>query len=172
MISKLASTVAALALLGGAAYAQPATNDAASNSAATPPSAATAPTSTGAIAIPPPPDGKGQVVFFRKSAFQGMAVWFNVRENGQALGKLTSGTYFIKVEDPGDHTYTAATENKDNLKLEVEPGETYYVEGRVTMGIMVGEANIAPSDQATFDKASKKLKLAKPPADDQASTSK
>ena len=33
------------------------------------------------------------------------------------------------------------------------------------MGFMMGEANLAPSDQASFDKASKHLHLAKPPAD-------
>ena len=35
------------------------------------------------------------------SGFAGIAVWFNVRENGTALGKLSNGVYFVQVADPG-----------------------------------------------------------------------
>ncbi len=122
-----------------------------------------APPAAVAGSIPPPPPGKGQVVFFRSSAFTGMAVWFNVRENGVALGKLSNGAYFVQVVDPGAHTYTAATENKNTLHLEVDTGETYYVRGTVQMGFLVGEANMAPSDQATFEKSLKHMHLAAPP---------
>lgn len=55
-------------------------------------------------------------------------------------------------------------EAKDVLNLEIEPGETYYVVGSVSMGLMVGRPNIAPSD-AAFEAAKPKLKewtLAKP----------
>jgi hypothetical protein len=173
---------------GGAAPADNATNATPASSAASPTnSAASATTSTSSatspssgaatseggarpkggfqtIDIPAPPAGKGEVVFFRKSAFQGSAVWFNVRENGEALGKLTNGVYFVAVEDPGAHAFTAATENKDTLKLEVDPGEIYYVEGRITMGMFVGEANLSPSDDATFQKDANHLKLAAQPA--------
>jgi hypothetical protein len=145
-----------------------ATPSASSSETASAPSAAAsqaAPARAGfeGIALPPPPDGKGQVIFFRKPAFQGAAVWFKVRENGVELGKITSGVYFIAVADPGEHTYTAATENKDSLKLQVDAGETYFVEGTVTMGFFIGEANLAPSDEASFDKISRKLKLASAP---------
>ena len=170
-------------LLGTAAYADPpaggAGADASSNSVASRSSGPTtqpAPSATPSAApahpkggfqsidIPAPPDGKGEVVFFRKSGLQGSAVWFKVRENGAELGKLTSGVYFVSVEDPGAHTFTAATENKDTLKLEVDPGETYYVEGRVTMGMFIGEANLSPSDEATFQKNANHLKAATPVA--------
>ncbi len=113
--------------------------------------------------VPPPPAGKGQVVFFRQSAFAGMAVWFNVRENGNLLGKLSNGAYFVQVADPGPHTYTAATENKDVLHLEIDDGETYYVRGSIHMGLFIGEAGIEPSDQVTFEHALKNMHLAAPP---------
>ncbi|HEV2366183.1 MAG TPA: DUF2846 domain-containing protein [Caulobacteraceae bacterium] len=119
-----------------------------------------------ASAIPPPPAGKGEVVFFRPSSLRGAVIWFNVRENGVALGKLTNGAYFVQVADPGPHTYTAATENHNVLHLEVDPGETYYVKGSVQMGFFIGEANMAPSDEASFDHAFKKLHLAKTGAAD------
>jgi hypothetical protein len=157
---------AAPAPAAAAPDAAPATAPAAAAPAAAPtaaPKANQSSTSTSGV-IGAPPAGKGQVVFFRPSAMSGWAVWFNVRENGAALGKLTNGVYFVTPLDPGTHTFTAATENKDTLKLEIDDGETYYVKGGITMGIMIGEANIAPSDKVAFEKAVGHMKLAPPPA--------
>ena len=52
------------------------------------------------------------------------------------------------------------SEAKDVLNIEVEPGETYYVIGTVTMGFVAGHPNLSPSDQATFDGMFDKLKRA------------
>jgi Protein of unknown function (DUF2846) len=143
-------TAAAL-LLAGPAVAQ--TTPAA-------PSAVAAPTSAGPVGAPP--TGKGQIVFFRPSGFLGMALYFKIRENGTELGKLTNGAYFVATVDPGKHTYDAQTENKDHLTLEVDDGETYYVRGGMKMGLIVYEASITPSDQATFEQDFKHLHLADP----------
>lgn len=120
--------------------------------------AAAAPAANGKIAAPP--EGKGQIVFFREKKFAGAAVKYKVREGAIELGKLSSGTYFVLAADPGTHQYTVHSEAKDVLNLEVEAGETYYVIGTVTMGFMAGHPNLAPSDQATFDGMADKLKLA------------
>jgi hypothetical protein len=111
--------------------------------------------------ITAPSAGKGQVVFFRSSSLYGGAVWYTVKENGHKLGDLSSGAFFVLPEDPGPHVFTAATENKDTLRMEVEAGETYYVRGTVQMGILVGEASIAPSDENSFEKAFRHLHPAK-----------
>jgi hypothetical protein len=111
--------------------------------------------------IPPPPPGKGQVVFFRGSSMVGGAVWFTVKEGGRKLGDLSLGAWFALPEEPGPHAFTAATENKDTLRLEVEAGETYYVRGSVRMGVLVGEATISPSDENAFEKSFKRLHPAK-----------
>jgi hypothetical protein len=123
-------------------------------------------TSQGDISISSPPPGQGEVVFFRAKSLMGTGQWFKVRENGAELGKLTNGAYFVQVAAPGVHTYTATTEPeaKDHLKLEIDPGETYYVVGTLTKGIVIGTADLTPSDRAAFDKASKDLKLAPPPS--------
>jgi hypothetical protein len=122
----------------------------------------------GAIAIPAPPPGRGQVVFFRSKSLMGTGQWFNVREDGKALGKLVNGAYFIQVAEPGVHTYTAKTEPEfnDKLKLQVDPGETYFVEGVLTHGVIIGAADLTPSTAAAFNKAAKELKPAPPPGDD------
>jgi hypothetical protein len=122
----------------------------------------------GPIGIPPPPPGQGQVVFFRAKSLLGTGQWFNVREDGKALGKLVNGAYFVDVTEPGLHTYAAKTEPEfnDKLKLQIDPGETYFVEGVLTKGVIIGAADLTPSTAAAFNKAAKDLKLAPPPGDD------
>jgi hypothetical protein len=116
----------------------------------------------GDIQIPPPPAGQGQVVFFRPKSLLGTGQWFKVREAGKPLGKLVNGAYFVQVETPGLHTYTAVEEPefKDRLKLKVDPGQTYFVEGALTKGVVIGAADLKPSSQARFEKVSKTLKPA------------
>jgi hypothetical protein len=122
--------------------------------------AAAAPAATPAktaVSIGAPVAGKGQIVFFRPSAM-GMAIRCTVRENGAMVGRVGNGKYFVMAVDPGKHTYTAATEAKDTLNMEVESGETYYVKCKIGAGIMGGRPNLSPSDKATFDSKSAKLK--------------
>jgi len=105
-------------------------------------------------------------VFFRRKSLLGTGQWFNVREEGKALGKLTNGAYFVLPAVPGLHTYTAATEPefKDRLTLKIDAGETYFVEGVLTKGVVIGVADLTPSDQAAFYAAVKSLKSAESPA--------
>jgi hypothetical protein len=114
--------------------------------------------------IPPPPAGKAQVVFFRTGAYVGAGAWFKVRENGAELGKLTNQSYFVAVVDPGPHAFTAATESRNTLKLELDDGDTAYVRGTLQMGIVMGEPNLAPSDQALFEMHYPHMHLNKTPA--------
>lgn len=109
--------------------------------------------------IGPAPADKAQIVFFRPSKFAGGAIGFKVREGEQELGKLRSGNYFVHLAEPGTHEYTVHSETKDVLALEVEEGETYYVQGTITMGVFAGRPNLSPSDAATFDGMADKLKL-------------
>lgn len=153
--------ILSLSLVGTAAHAQDASVAAASSEPATAgATAATVATTTSAL-VGTPPEGKGQVVFFRPSKFAGAAVGFIVREGSNELGKLRSGNYFIAAVEPGTHQYVVHSEAKDALTLEVEAGETYYVQGTIAMGFMVGRPNLSPSDQAAFDAAAPKLKLSK-----------
>jgi len=124
-------------------------------------STSTTTAAAGNSAIGAPPAGKGQIVFFRDKKFVGGLISYMVREGTTELGKLSNGTYFVLAVDPGTHVYTVHSEAKDNLTLEVEAGETYYVSSGITMGFMAGRPNLAPSDEATFDPLQPKLKLNK-----------
>lgn len=121
----------------------------------------------GPIEIPPPPAGRGEVVFFRAKSVMGTGQWFNVREGGKVLGKLSNGAYFVHVTTPGEHTYTAKLEPelKDHLTINVDAGEAYFVEGTLTGGLVIGAANLSPSTRVKFNQAAKDLKLAGSPGD-------
>jgi glucose/arabinose dehydrogenase len=119
------------------------------------PAAPAAPVSTGIAA---PSGDMGNVVFFRESKFVGAMVGFKVREGEQELGKLSNGTYFVAQVPAGAHAFTVHSEAKDVLNLEVERDQTYYVQGSISMGVMVGRPNLAPADAATFAGMKDKLK--------------
>lgn len=129
-----------------------------------PPQAAAAPigTGVGTSQIMAPPPGKAQVVFFRRNTFVGAALGGRVRESDVPIGNLTAGKFFIHITEPGEHTYTVKTEVTENLTMELEVGETYFVEETVSMGILVGRLNLSPSNGNAFDEAYPKMKPAKP----------
>jgi hypothetical protein len=134
---------------------EPAKAATSTNAAAPAKATPAAPAATGIAA---PSGDMGNVVFFRESKFAGSMVSFKVREGEQELGKLSSGAYFVAQVPAGAHAYTVHSEAKDILNLEVERGQTYYVQGSISMGFMVGRPNLAPSDAATFAAMKDKLK--------------
>lgn len=50
------------------------------------------------------------------------------------------------------------SEAKDILTLEVDAGETYYVVGGITVGVLAGRPNLSPSDAAAFEAVKAELK--------------
>jgi hypothetical protein len=100
----------------------------------------------------------GVVVFFREKKFIGGGAAFKVREGNVELGKLSNGTYFTVRARPGLHQYEVHSEARDVITLEVEPGETYFVSFGLSMGVVAGRPNLAPSDRQTFIKLYDKLK--------------
>lgn len=165
MITKLTCAVSALSLLAGSAIAQdivpPAPAPAAEQTAPAPETAPAAPAlaaaavETGVVTLGAPAAGKGQIVFYRPGKFVGAAVSFKVREGETELGKLSNGGYFFIDVTPGTHEYVVHSEAKDTLPLEIDAGEVYYVEGSLSVGVMVGRPNLSPSDKTKFDAAGK-----------------
>ncbi|WP_137862266.1 MULTISPECIES: DUF2846 domain-containing protein [unclassified Sphingomonas] len=109
------------------------------------------------IAIPAPPAGKGQIVFYRPGG-AGFAIGCSVNEKGQKVSSLGAGKYFIMVTEPGRHEFSVKSEAKDMLALEVEADETQYAACKIKMGIMVGRPDIRPATEAEF-RGQKKLKM-------------
>ncbi|OJW75010.1 MAG: hypothetical protein BGO57_12855 [Sphingomonadales bacterium 63-6] len=109
------------------------------------------------IAIPAPPPGKGQIVFFRPGGM-GFALGCSVNENGEKISSLGAGRYFILVTEPGTHQYSVKSEAKDTLGLLVESDETQFAKCKIKMGIVAGRPDIQPATEEEFRKQ-KSLKL-------------
>lgn len=103
-----------------------------------------------AIVIPSPPAGKGQIVFFRRPTWAGSGIGCSVHENGQKVSSLGNGRYFIAVEAPGRHEFSAQAETKDTVAVEVEPDETQFISCNMRAGIITYRPNLAPSNEAEF----------------------
>lgn len=100
----------------------------------------------------------GTVVFFREKKMMGAAISYKVRENGVELCKLGSGSFCTVTVPVGKHAYVTKTEATDVLNMEVESGETYYVQASISMGVMAGHSNLAPSTKEVFEGMKAKLK--------------
>lgn len=115
--------------------------------------------------IPPPPEGKGQVVFYRPTGGVGVLLGcavFDV-ESPEKLSSLGSGRYFVLVSDPGPRSFTVKSlETKDALSLEIEPDETQYVRCRMRPGLLSARADISPSSESEFREKYKNPKLVDP----------
>jgi hypothetical protein len=90
------------------------------------------------------------VVFFRKGGLIGAAISCAVQENGAKLSSLPPGRYAVIPAAPGIHNYAVRSEATDTLRMEIEPGETYFAQCKIGMGVFAGRPNLSPADQATF----------------------
>lgn len=155
--------LAAAAALGFTALAAPAQAQEAPSSAVVVPGSDFEPIKTKSGTVEAPPPGKAQIIFWRPGSIVGMALGCTVREGTGAeeteIARLGAGKYWVHVAEPGKHTYWTTGEATDQLNMELEPGETYYVRCAIGMGVMSGRAQVSPSDRAEFMKRAKKMKL-------------
>ncbi|MDO8295701.1 MAG: hypothetical protein Q7T19_04585 [Caulobacter sp.] len=168
----LATGVALSLALGTSGFTQDAPAPAPMPETAPPPEATPAPEAApapGETAAPAPAAPEtGRIVFFRPGRLSGAIYTYYIVEtdddgkpakDAPRLGGLPNGGAFILDVEPGIHSYNitgpmAVNKAEDRLRLEVEPGETYYVEQTVRMGLVTGGFRLVPGDEARF-KASK-----------------
>ena len=93
------------------------------------------------VVASPNPD-KALVYIFRGSHFIGAGVTYYVMEDTERIGALCNGSYFFHYANPGVHTYTAETESKAAVTLDCKPEETYYIEGDVGIGFLIGRPKL------------------------------
>lgn len=109
-------------------------------------------------ALPAPPEGQGQVIFWRSGSMVGGALGCGVNIGEERISALGTGKYFVLNLAPGTYEFNAKSEAKDNLTLEVDPGETYFVKCTIRMGVMVGRPNLSPSTKEEFEGKKKDLR--------------
>ena len=133
---------------------------AAAAAAFAPVAAAAAP--AGPVQIGDPPSGKALIVFFRRWEYAGFVLSYIVREGQAELGVLGAGNYFVATVDPGLHTYSTHAERRDDMQIQVEADEIYYVVFEMDMGLFLYQPTLVPTEQRLFDELSPRLKLSEP----------
>lgn len=103
--------------------------------------------------LTPPPPGKARVVFFRPSVGLSIMTGFKIRlgpEKGRELGTSINGEWFTVTLDPGRYEFTGTQERRDSLFIDLEAGETYFVQAKVLVGTWAGHPNLFPAERAVF----------------------
>lgn len=108
-----------------------------------------------AAALPAPPPGMGQVVFYR-SLGTGKLLRCRVSEEGEVVNRLPQGKYFVHPTTPGIHQYEIRS---DLLRVEVKEGETEYVRCAISG---LGVPKLSLKDQVDFDRQARALDLLPP----------
>lgn len=98
-------------------------------------------------------DAESSVIYFlRESAFMGGGISYYIWEDNQQIGLLKSSSYFMHRATPGKHTYWAETEARASITLDVQGGNTYYVEGGVGMGMLAGRPQLTEIPKPVADR--------------------
>jgi hypothetical protein len=95
-------------------------------------------------------DGKATVYFYRANQFVGNAVKFHIHDGNDIIGALKSNCYFKYIAAPGEHFFWAENEKISSVTIDCEPDKDYYVEGDISMGVMMGnpELTLMPAEVA------------------------
>lgn len=117
------------------------------------------------------PAEKGKIIFFRPGRLPGAVYTYYVVETGDDgkvakdaphLGGLPNGGAFVAEIEPGVHSFNvtgpmAVNYADDRIRMDVEPGETYYVEMTFRMGVVTSGFRLVPADEARFTKSKAKI---------------
>ena len=165
LVTLVCAALAAASVAGAQALpAEPAPNLPVAEAQSTAPTVAekSGPAPLSGVQIPPPPAGKGQIVFFRPGRFMGAAASWKLLDGTTGLGKVGNARYLIATMEPGTHELVMDFGTKGRLRIEVDPDETYYIECSISMGALLNRPDLILSTRDGFDAISAKLKPAKP----------
>jgi len=99
-------------------------------------------------------DSLAIVYFYREGKFAGSFVGYDVMHNGTTIGRIKSNSVFTYQSKGGLQTFMATTEGASSMKIELAPGNTYFIECGLGVGVMVGRPTFR---QATNTEARKKI---------------
>jgi hypothetical protein len=90
----------------------------------------------------------GRIFFYRPSAV-GAAVQPNILLNGDVVGEMVPLGFFFVDRYPGNYVVSAATESEASVSLSLEPKQTQYVRGSLSIGFFVGRPVFTLVDQTS-----------------------
>ena len=106
-----------------------------------------------------PPADHGVVYVYRDFNLIGGGASYMVQVNGVPAAYLPSHGYFVYFAKPGEVEFSARTEAKTSVTLDVEAGKTYFIKGTIGVGVFVGHPHLVavPNDIGEAEIADCKL---------------
>lgn len=106
----------------------------------------------------PPPD-RGVVYVYRDFNLIGSGASYMVEANGVPVARLPSHGYFVYFAKPGEVEFSARTEAKTSVTIDVEAGKSYFIKGTIGVGVFVGHPHLVavPNDIGEAEIADCKL---------------
>lgn len=98
--------------------------------------------------IPKMPDGDGRIYFYRTQFMAGAAVQPTIYLNGQQVSSCAPKGVSIADVAPGNYKASVMTEVEHELTFAVAAGEEKFVRCYITMGLLIGHANVELIDPA------------------------
>lgn len=97
-----------------------------------------------------PEANEALIYYYRPSKIIGSAISYDVKENGNKVTTLYNGGYYPHKTTAGQKLITAKTEVAEQISFPVEEGQTYFVRGKVNMGVLAGHPSLklVPQDKA------------------------
>jgi len=109
----------------------------------------------------PPSQGTAGLYIYRNSNF-GAALTKAIYVDGQFIGESGPKTYFYKKIKPGKHTLSTESEfGNNNLEIDAEFGQNYFVSQYIKLGVFVGGANMVQVSNEVGMRGVLECKLAK-----------
>ena len=90
------------------------------------------------------------IYYYRPGKFIGSGVYYDVEENKDIVTTLYNGGYYPHRTTPGEKHVEASTEGKSELFFTAEKGKTYFVRGKVNVGLVMGRPSLklVPEEKA------------------------
>ena len=94
------------------------------------------------------PSDKALVTVYRKKRIVGLALHTSVYLDGVEVAELENGAYVRLAVGPGPHALYA-DEEKDTIKVELEPAREYFFRMELVPGLWKGNGVLKPVDEKT-----------------------
>ncbi len=108
----------------------------------------------------PPPANKAGVYIYRNKTF-GSEVTKTIYIDGEPIGESAAKTFFYELVEPGERRIATESEFGENdLVLQAEAGQTYYVRQYIKIGLFEGRAGLELVSEYKGKKGVRQCKLA------------